>query len=376
MLRKINAIATKEFYHLLRDYRSLILAFAVPVMLILLFGYALDLNVDNVKTVVVDYDKSPQSRDFLRSLDASPYFSLTTNLKSTRQIDKILDGAQAKLAIVIPQGWAADLTSGREAPLQAHLDGSNPNIASITKGYLTAFVEWYNGKLLKEFVNTNALGKLSPPVDLRVRIWFNEELESRSFILPAIIAIVIIIVGALLTSLVIAREYENGTMETLKSLPINALELIIGKAMPYFIVSLTDVIIAVFLAQFLFGIVMKGSFLLLALASVLYLSVAVAIGLLISTAVKSQLVANQLALVVTFLPSFLLSDFIFPQATMPKFLQGVVSVIPATYYIDILYGIYLRSANIYQILPSLAVLLAMFFILMTLGYLILRKEVG
>ena len=216
--------------------------------------------------------------------------------------------------------------------------------------------------------------KINPPVDGRIRIWFNEDLESRNFIIPGIIAIIIMIVGALLTSLIIAREYENGTMETIKSLPIKAGELLLGKAFPYFMIGLTDVLIAMLLGQLLFGVVMKGNFLLMMAATSLYLGVALSLGLLISTATKSQLMANQIAILITYLPSVLLSNFVFPIVNMPKVLQFITYIVPAKYYIDILGGIYLRNTGLAYLWPSMTVLLFMFTLLASLNFLLLKKE--
>jgi ABC-2 type transport system permease protein len=216
--------------------------------------------------------------------------------------------------------------------------------------------------------------KINPPVDGRIRIWFNEDLESRNFIVPGIIAIIIMIVGALLTSLIIAREYENGTMETIKSLPVKAGELLLGKAFPYFIIGLIDVLLAILLGQLLFGVVMKGSFWLMMAATSLYLGVALALGLLISTATKSQMMANQMAMMITYLPSVLLSNFVFPIVNMPNVLQLITYIVPARYYIDILGGIYLRNVGFAYLWPSMLVLTLMFSVLTIVNYILLKKE--
>jgi ABC-2 type transport system permease protein len=343
---RLKALIRNEIYHLLRDYRSLYLAFAIPLILIILFGYALSLDVDNVETVVVDYDKSELSRDFISKLDASPYFHVAANLVRTKEAIAYLDRDKATVAIVISPDFMKNIQADREAPLQIIIEGSDPNFAGIIRGYLTAFTEQYNQKLLLSFLNRQGMEEISPPVDGRIRIWFNEDLESRNFIIPGIIAIIIMIVGALLTSLIIAREYENGTMETIKSLPVKAGELLLGKAFPYFMIGLTDVLIAMLLGQLLFGVVMKGNFLLMMAATSLYLGVALSLGLLISTATKSQLMANQIAILITYLPSVLLSNFVFPIVNMPKVLQFITYLVPARYYIDILGGIYLRDTGL------------------------------
>ena len=371
---RIKALVRKEFYHLIRDYRSLYMAFAIPFLLVILFGYALSLDVDNVETVIVDYDHSEKSRDFIRKLDASPYFHVAAQLAQAKDAADYLDHERASVAIVIPPDFMKSLSADRETPIQIIIDGSDPNFAGIINGYITAFTEQYNQTLLFNFLNRQGMEMIRPPVDGRIRIWFNEDLESRNFIVPGIIAIIIMLVCAFLTSLIIAREYENGTMETIKSLPIRAGELLLGKALPYFLIGLTDVLIAILLGQLLFGVVMKGNFWLMIAATSLYLGVALALGLLISNVTKSQLIANQIAFMATYLPSVLLSDFVFPIINMPPILQLVTYIVPAKYYIDILGGIYLRNLGFAYLWPSMLVLGIMFIILTSLNYRLLKKE--
>jgi len=373
-IANIRATARKETYHLVRDFRSLYLAFILPLVLILLFGYALSLDVENVGVMVVDHDNTSSSRDFIRQVDASPYFNVITHLPDEDAAVKELDRGGTTVVLVIPPGWTADIRADRKAQLQVLLDGSDPNFASLSRGYITAFVERYNNRLFVDFLNRQGREKMKPAVEGRIRVWFNEDLESRKFIIPGIIAVIIMIVGAMLTSLVIAREYENGTMETIKSLPIRAEEFLTGKAIPYFFIAMTDVFVAMLMGQFLFGVVMKSSFWIMVLATALYLSVALSLGLLISVVTKSQLVANQVAILVTYLPSLLLSDFVFPVANMPKFIQLITYVVPATYYIDILNGLYLRGLGLTVLWPSYAVLLAMYAVLAALTLIVFRRE--
>jgi ABC-2 type transport system permease protein len=373
-IRNVRAIVRKEIYHLLRDFRSLYLAFALPLLLILLFGYALSLDVEHIETVVVDHDRTDMSRDFIRRLGASPYFRIAAQLPDARAVTQELDHGRTTLAVIIPPGWTADLRSDRETSLQILLDGSDPNFAGISRAYITAFIEAYNRKLLIDFLDRQGMEKIRPPVEGRIRVWFNEDLESRNFIIPGIIAIIIMIVGAMLTSLVIAREYENGTMETIRSLPIRAEEFLMGKAIPYFMIALIDVLISVLMGQVLFGVVMKASFWLMILASSLYILVALTLGLLISSVTKSQMVANQAAVLITYLPSLLLSNFVFPVINMPKVLQIVTWFVPATYYIDILAGIYLRNLGIAHLWPDLLILTGMFTLLAALNVIMLKRE--
>jgi len=372
--RKVQTIAHKEFIHLVRDFRSLYLAFMIPLLLILLFGYALSLDVDDVEIVVVDHDRSPLSRDLIRKLDASPYFVISHHLPDAESVKKYLNRNRATLGFIIPPDWTEKIKAGLQSPLQVLLDGSDPNYAGISRGYISIFIDTYNRELRDDFLNRMGMEKFKPPVEGRIRVWFNEDLESRIFIVPGIIAIIIMIVGAMLTSLVVAREYENGTMETILSLPIRASEFLLGKAIPYFFIGLIDVLAAVLMGQLLFGVVMKASFWLMILASSLYLSVALSLGLLISVLTKSQLVANQTAILVTYLPSLLLSDFVFPVINMPAVLQKLTRVVPATYFIDILNGLYLRNLGFSPLWPSYVVLIIMFGVLSGLNLVFLKRE--
>ena len=370
----IQAVARKEYCHLIRDFRSLYLAFAIPLLLIFLFGYALSLDVNNVETVVVDHDNTDFSREFIRHLDASPYFHVSARLPGTKSVTEYLDHGWMTLAVIIPPGWTKNIRADRDGQLQVLLDGSDPNFASIARAYVNAFIEQYNQKLLKEFLNRQGMEKIKPPIEGRIRVWFNEDLESRNFIIPGIIAVIIMIAAAMLTSLVIAREFENGTMETIKSLPLSAGEFLIGKAIPYFLIGFTDVLISILMGQILFGVVMKSSFWLMLLASSIYLSVALTLGLLISIVTKSQLLANQGAILITYLPSLLLSNFVFPVVNMPKVLQLLTYIVPATYYIDILRGIYLQNLGLTYLWPSFLVMTAMFVILAALNYALMKRE--
>jgi ABC-2 type transport system permease protein len=330
--------------------------------------------VENVKTMVVDYDQTQGSRDFIRQIDASAYFRVLGRLQNEREATHCLDHGKAAMVIVIPVHWSRNLLSDRDAPIQVLVDGSDPNYAGIASGYINGIAARYNSRLLYEFLNKKGMEEISPPIEARMRVWFNEDLESRNFIVPGIIAIIIMIVGAMLTSLVIAREYENGTMETLFSLPIRAEEFLIGKSIPYFFIGMTDVLMAVLMGQMLFDVIIKSGFWLLILASSLYLGVALGLGLLISILTKSQMVANQAAILITYLPSLMLSDFVFPIVNMPKVLQAVTVVVPAKYFIDILNGLYLRNVGFEWLWKDFAVLSGMLLLFAGVALLKLKKE--
>jgi len=373
-ITNVKAIARKEYYHLIRDFRSLYLAFFIPLLLILMFGYALSLDVDNVKTVVVDHDKTYLSRDLIDRLDASTYFDVIANLPDSASAAEYLDKAIANLAVIIPPGWTSDIKADSESAIQILIDGTDTNFAGISRGYISAFIEDYNSELMAEFINRKGMKKIKTPVDARIRVWFNEDMESRNFIVPGIIALIIMIVGVILTSLVIAREYENGTMETIRSLPISAGEFFTGKAMPYFFIGIVDTLMAVLMGQVLFGVIMKGSFWLLVLATVIYLWAALSLGLLLSVTVKSQLIANQMAILLSYLPSLMLSDFVFPIDNMPAILRMISYAVPARYFIDILNGLYLRDLGLAYLFFDYFVLAIMGLVLTRLTFRKLRTE--
>ncbi len=373
-LTNIKAIALKEYYHLIRDFRSLYLAFIIPLFLILMFGYALSLDVENVKVVVVDQDKTSMSRDLIGRLDASVYFDVMAYPVNSAGAIDFIDREKAALAIIIPPEWTSNIRADRPSPMQIILDGSDSNFAGITNGYIHAFIENYNRELMFDFINRKGMQKIKMPVDARIRIWFNEEMESRNFIVPGIFALIIMIVGAILTSLVIAREYENGTMETILSLPVSAGDFFIGKALPYFFIGIANTLIAVLMGQTLLGVAIKGSFFLMILASTVYIWTALGLGLFISVTVKSQLIANQVAILVSYLPSLLLSDFVFPLDNMPVILRIISQIVPARYFIDILNGLYLRNLGIGYLWFNYLVLLIMGVILTGLTFIKLRKE--
>jgi ABC-2 type transport system permease protein len=373
-LINIKAIARKEYYHLIRDFRSLYLAFFIPLLLIFMFGYALSLDVEDVGIVVVDQDRTDLSRDLVDRLNASDYFNVTARLLNSAAAFEFLDKGNVTLAIIIPPGWTSDIRADRESAIQLILDGTDSNFAGITSGYISAFIEDYNRDLMVDFINRKGMQEMKMPVDARVRIWFNEDMESRNFIVPGIIALIIMIVGVILTSLVIAREYENGTMETILSLPVSAGDFFIGKALPYFFIGIVDTLVAVLMGQVLFDVVMKGSFWLMLIASTIYLWAALGLGLLLSVTVKSQLVANQMAILVSYLPSLMLSDFVFPIDNMPLILQLISYLVPARYFIDILNGLYLRNLGFAYLWPDYLILLVISIILARLAFMKLRKE--
>ncbi|MFA5794461.1 MAG: ABC transporter permease [Candidatus Brocadiia bacterium] len=373
-LTRIKAIARKEFIQVWRDPRSLGLAIALPMVMLVLFGYALTLDVDNVPMVVWDQDQSPASQEYILNFSQSPYFKIIGYSDNYNDLYRHIDRNRAIMALVIPPDFAGQLASDRAAPVQLLVDGSDSNTATIALGYASAVTALHNRKLVTD--RLAGLGvKSILPVDMRSRVWFNQDLKSRNFIIPGLIAVIMMVIAALLTSLTVAREWERGTMEQLISTPIKPRELVIGKIIPYFAIGLVDVLIAVLMGEFIFDVPLNGSVILLFALSSLFLVGVLGLGILISIVTKKQLLASQLALVSTFLPAFLLSGFVFSIANMPTVIRAVTYVIPARYFVTILKGIYLKGIGL-EVLGIEALLLCLFTLaVLNLAVMMFRKRV-
>jgi ABC-2 type transport system permease protein len=355
-LRRLVAVAKKEFLHILRDPRSLILALALPMFLLFLFGYALTLDVDRVHISVWDQSDSPRSRELAARFEGSRYFEIQSYDKNYGELLARLDKGSSLAALVIPRDFSEELRAGRTAKVQLIIDGSNSNTAAIALGYAEAVVEGYSREVAVESVE-RALGAgagdlLAPPLELRPRVWFNSELESKNYIVPGLIALIIMVIAGLLTSLTVAREWERGTMEQLISTPVKGVEIIAGKLLPYFIIGMLDVTMAVFLGKYLFGVPLRGSLPLLFGVSAIFVAGALSMGLLISTVTKNQFLANQMAFVTTFMPAFLLSGFVYSLRNAPVVVQTISRVVPARYYITMIRGIYLKGIGLPVILEE------------------------
>jgi ABC-2 type transport system permease protein len=323
----------------------------MPVLLLFIFGYAITLDVNNLTTIVYDADKSSTSRELAAELTASGYFSIVRTADNQREIDAYLDSGRARVAVSIPVDFSKTIASGGTAELQVIVDGSDSNTATISLGYLSALMDIYSRRV------TGVRG--TPRIEPRVRVWYNPELKSRNFIIPGLIAVIMMVIAALLTSLTFAREWERGTMEQLIATPVKPSEVVIGKLLPYFLIGFIDMVISVVMAVFLFEVPLKGNLAVLTVISSVFLFGALGLGIVISIVAKSQLVASQIAMVTTFLPAFLLSGFMFAIPNMPIPLQAISRVIPARYFVAILKGIFLKG-NPVRILVSDAIFLLFF----------------
>jgi ABC-2 type transport system permease protein len=344
-LPRIWAIAKKEFIHIYRDWRSLALVILMPAILMLLFGYAVTLDVKKVPMAVLDQDGTQDSLSFVHQFSGSPYFDLKIFVRNEKEITQLIDEGKVKMGLVLPWDFSRMIKAGRKVPVQVLLDGTDSNTANIILSYVQAVVRQYNQE--KTFLKVERMGrkKLNAPVEGRIRVWFNEDLESKNYFIPGLVAVIMSIIGVLLTGQVIVREWERGTMELLISTPVKKGELMIGKLFPYFFLGLVDLTLAVLMGKWVFQVPLRGSIALLFCLSSIYIFVALALGLTISTVAKTQILANQMAMLVGFLPTFLLSGFTFVIANMPLWLQIVTYGIAPRYYVTMLKEIFLKGAD-------------------------------
>jgi len=344
-LRRLKAVARKEFLHVVRDQRSLMMGIGMPMLLLFLFGYALTLDVDRVPLAVWDQAETAQSREFISRFSGSRYFDLRQQASGYRAIEEAIDRREALIALVIPPDFDRLLSQGQRAPVQTILDGSDPSTATIALGYAEATAATFSRDIALEQM-------LTTPQALKPRVWFNTDMVSRNYIFPGLIAVVMMIMAAILTSLCIAREWETGTMEQLIATPVSGLELIFGKLAPYFCIGVLDLILCVCVGEFVFDVPLRGSLGILAPLALLFLFGALSFGILLSIITKSQLLGSQLAIVTTVLPAFLLSGFIFPIENMPLPIQTVTRLISARYFVFILRGIYLKDVGLAVLWPE------------------------
>ncbi len=375
-LRRLWAIARKETLHIWRDPRSLGLAIGIPMLMIILFGYALTLDVDRVPLVVWDQSHTPASRDYVAHFTGSRYFAWRGAVANYRELELAIDTRQAALALVIPADFGRDLAAGRRPAVQAIIDGSDSNTAGIVLGYAQGVTLACNQQIALAQVRRTTGSTPPTLLDLRARVWFNPDLESKNYIIPGIIAVIMGLIAALLTSLTVAREWERGTMEQLISTPVRASEVILGKLLPYFAIGMIDVLIALLMAIFMFQVPLRGSIPLLLAMSALFIVGTLAQGILISTLARQQLLASQLAMVSTFLPAFLLSGFTFAIANMPVPVQVVTHLVPARYFVALVKGIFLRGVGLEAMWPDALFLLLFAVIVAVIAIRNFRKKLG
>jgi ABC-2 type transport system permease protein len=344
--RRIRAIFIKELHHITRDSRSLALALAMPVMMLLLYGYALSLDVDRIPSLILDQDGTSVSRSLMRQFQGSRYFDIRGFAPDYATIEHGINRSSILIGIVIPRGFAQDISSGKGSSVQLLIDGSDSNTSAIAMGYAESIVQLFAAQAS---VKSRALSGAGPAVEARMRVWYNSSLRSRNFVVPGLIAVILMILAGQLTSLTIAREWEIGAMEQILSTPLRPAEMVIGKMLAYFVIGLVDSVIALIVSVTIFSVPFRGSIILLGISTCLFLIGVLFWGIFISSGARTQVEAYQLGMLSTFLPGFLLSGFVFAIDTMPKALQVLSYIVPARYFVSILKDLFLKGVGLRMI---------------------------
>ena len=344
MFRQILPIVKKEFRQIKRDRKVLAILTLVPAMLLLLNGYALNFDVRDITMAVYDAEKSSQSREFVNSFITAGYFRYEQDLSDYNDARQLIDDGKVKLVLVIPPDFSRELMAGRQASIQLLVDGMDANSATTVIGYAQAVTQQYSQRIIMQ--NLAKIGRKSyVPVSAESRIWYNPEMKSAKFLVPGLIAFILAITGVIATALSIVKEKERNTIEQIDVSPIRPLNLILGKMIPYAIISLVAAALVLIAAYFMFDVVVKGSLILLFFATLVFVSAALGQGLLVSTLSDSQQVAFQIATLVSMLPTMILSGFMFPIRSMPLFLQVLSNITPAKFYLVIMRGIVLKGVG-------------------------------
>jgi ABC-2 type transport system permease protein len=345
-IRRLKAVTKKELLHIVRDARSLYLALALPLVMLLLFGYALTLDVDHIPTYIYDQDHTPQSRELIDQFRGSRYFQIVGSINDYKTAERAIDKSTILLGVVIPNDYSRHLLAGEETDVQLLVDGSDSNTAGIALGYAQAVVQSYAAQLRSDMQVRRGGQALRVPVEPRIRVWYNSDLKSKNFIVPGLIAVTMMIIAAMLSSLTIAREWENGTMEQLLSTPVRPGELVLGKLLAYFALGLADMFISIIVGVFIFQVPFHGNVLFLFFTSCLFLFGALSWGVFISATSRTQLQAYQLGMLSSFLPGYILSGFVYSIQNMPKVIQLISYIVPARYFVTILNGVFLKGIGI------------------------------
>jgi ABC-2 type transport system permease protein len=350
---RLRGLIRKEFLQIVRDPSSIAIAFLMPIILLLLFGYGVSLDSEHVPVALVVEKPSADTAEFTAGFEHSKYL-VPSYYTTTREAEQAMMAGRVNAIVVLPQDFARTLRQSDGATIQLVVNGVDANTARIVSGYVQG--AW--GNWLQQYAQRRGQ-KFEPPVQLEQRVWFNSELRSRNFLVPGLVALIMTLIGALLTAMVMAREWERGTMEALLVTPLSMREVIVGKLLPYFVLGMGGLALAVSMSLFLFGVPLRGSLWVLIAASALFLIAALGMGLLISTVARSQFVAGQVALIATFLPAFLLSGFIFDIGSMPPVVQFITHIVAARYYIAILQTVFLAGNDWSVILPNALALVVM-----------------
>ncbi len=345
-IRRIKAISYKEFIHLFRDIRSLMVIILVPVILLILFGYALKLDVENVSIGVLDFSDSEKSKEYIADIDATSAFNVNYYLSTYEEAEYLLDTNKIKMILVIKSDFEKELNTNYNTQVQAIIDGSDITTASSIMNYVSGITAEYNRSFIEYVLRNNQINVSFGTIIPEIRYWFNEDMRSVNYLFPGLVAIIMSVVAGFLTSLTISREWETGTMEQLIPTPVTEGEVITGKLITYFLIGLIDVILYILMGEFLFHVPLMGNSLLVFLFATIFLMCMLSFGIFVSIVMKSQLASSQVTITTTMLPAFLLSGFVFDINNMPVVIQWITYLFPARYFVDILRGLYLKGVGI------------------------------
>jgi len=368
-LRRTLTVARAEWLHNLRDARSLGIIVSLPVVLLLLYGYGINFDLRHLEFAVHDLDRTEQSADLVNRLVRSPYFRLTRAVADDREINELIEAGAVRFVLVIMPGFSETLAAGRPARVQVLLDGADSATASTALGYLEGLVREHSVQLARQWAarQGSTPSAVAPAIEVEPRVLYNPELRSVNFIVPGLIAVILTLLAALLTSGCIVREREGGSFEALAASPIAPVEIVLGKLLPYVGISFVDIVLCMVAGWLLFGVAPVGDKGALLAISAVYLIASLSIGLLLSSLARSHQMATLMAFLTTMLPTMLLSGFVFPVRSMPVALQALAQVIPATHFLVVIRGIYLKGAAISAFAPRVAALaaIALVFVVMT-----------
>ena len=367
-MRKAFAVGRKELRQMSRDRRTLLILVFVPAFFLLLYGYALNWDIRHVTLAVQDRDGTPESRALVSAFVNSSYFDRVADAYSPDEIDRLLDLNHARAVLIIPEGFARDLARRQAPEVQVIINGENANTATTVMGYAANIIRSAGATLAP------AAAPSPPPVSVEPRIWYNPELRSTLFLVPGLIAYILMITAVISTAISIVREKEVGTMEQVRMAPIDTFSFVVGKTIPYFLISLASAALIVLAAMLLFELPMRGNWIALLVALSLFIAGALGTGLVISTVADTQQVAFQAAMLSSFLPTLMLSGFIFPISSMPQALQIVTYAVPARYFLIALRGIVLKGTSIWLLLPQMGALIVYAAVMLGLASVRLARE--
>ncbi len=370
-------IVKKEFLQFRQDKKMLVVSIIVPILQLVLLGYAANIDVKNIPMIFCDMDNSKISREYSQTLTNSGYFEMVKQVEKMNDIDPYLDDGKASVGIIIPKYFGRDILSNKTVQIQGIVDGSDSNTATIGMNYLSMITTNYSQKFVINKIERLKKQNINPQViKPELRIWYNPELKSKNFMVPGVLGMLLMIVTLVLTSLAIVKEKEVGTYEQLIVTPIKPFELILGKLIPFTIIGIIDIILVLLIASFWFGIPIKGSVLLLFILSIIFLLSTLGMGLFVSTVVSTQQQAMMTSIFFIQMPMIFLSGFIFPIDNMPKIIQYITYAMPLRYYFSIVRGLFLKGVGIYELWYEAVMLLGLSVIIFTLSVLRFNKKVG